>query len=156
MGPAWGSALTAWSLDLLRILGLPLSLPVPHLRSVSVSLSQKEISIKKNPPVMSGIHFVSEVSTLGNMLPPGSPGLQGPGVHTRLSRRGPAPGSPVPPPCFAFPLKMGAGLAFSANSPNEPSGPLRRPTPETRQSPRPLPPCGRLARSCRPLTWSPG
>ena len=149
-GPVWGSALTARSLDL-----LPLSLLVPHLHSVSVSLSQKEISIKKNTPVMRGIHFVSEVSALGNM-PPGSPGLQGPGVPTRLSRRGPAPGSHVPPPCFAFPLKMGAGLAFSANSPNEPSGPLRRPTPETLQSPRPLPPCGRLARSCRPLTRSPG
>ena len=46
--PAWDSVLAAQSL--LRILCLPLSLPLPHLHSVGLSLSlpQKYINIKKN------------------------------------------------------------------------------------------------------------
>ena len=41
----------------------------------------------------------------------------------------PPPGSHVPNPCLAFALKTGAGLAFAADTPNEPSGPRRHPHP---------------------------
>ena len=48
--PASGSVLMAQSLELIWILGLPLSLPLPHLCvrvcSLSLSLSQEYINIK--------------------------------------------------------------------------------------------------------------
>ena len=46
LSPALGSVLAARSLDLLQILCLPLSLPPPHLHSVSLSLKKKIINIK--------------------------------------------------------------------------------------------------------------
>ena len=45
--PVSGSVLTVWSLELLRILCLPLSLPHPHSDSVSLSLSLS-LSLSKN------------------------------------------------------------------------------------------------------------